>query len=87
MVLTRLKQGVETKVIPYLPLVETKFNEVVAAMGVGASAVAGDDELIRRIFSRVHRQLPLPLRFAIKERPFVEFCMRNKRRFYRGDGQ
>ncbi len=85
MVLSRIKDKIDATLTPYLPLIQTKVNEVAAAMGSKSRALAGDDDKMRRIFSTVHARLPFAIRFAIKEQSFIEFCMRNKARLG-GDG-
>lgn len=90
MVLSRVKQKVEQTLAPYLPTIEEKFHEVMASMGAKTKEVAGDDHKMRRVLKTVHGRLPFMVRMAVKEEPFVEFCMRNKSRFVpteeQGDG-
>lgn len=81
MVLSRIKEKIDTTLTPYLPLIQAKVNEVAAAMGSKTRELAGDDTKMRRVFSTVHAQLPFAVRLAVKEQPFIEFCMRHKSRF------
>lgn len=87
MVLSRIKEKIDATLTPHLPLIQAKVNEVTAAMGGKTREVTGDDAKMRRIFSAVHARLPFAVRLAVKEQPFIEFCMRHKARFARDDQQ
>jgi len=81
MVLSRIKDKIDNTLTPYLPLIQAKVHEVAAAMDSKTRELTGDDDKMRRIFRTVHARLPFAIRFAVKEQPFIEFCMRHKARF------
>lgn len=85
MAFSRFKQRVDRTIAPYLPVIEAKYNEVRDSMGVKSKEAMANDQLMQRLFRAVHNQLPLPLRLAVKQQAFVDFCMRNRDRLRRGD--
>jgi len=87
MVLSRIRDKIDTTLTPYLPLIQAKVSEVAAVMGSKTRALTGDDDKMRRIFKTAHARLPFAIRIAVKEQPFIEFCMRNKARFGADDPQ
>ncbi|HKJ23007.1 MAG TPA: hypothetical protein VKA13_07950 [Gammaproteobacteria bacterium] len=85
MVFSGFKQKVDEAVAPYLPLIEEKYNEIISSMGAKSKEVMGNDALMQKVFRTVHGRLPLPIRWTLKEQPFVDFCMRHKHRIHQGE--
>ena len=71
----KLNQSAQAKIEEQWPKVQQLFQEKV---GLAAVAAAKSDDAMRTCFKTVYEALPLPLRLAVKEDVFMEFCFSHR---------
>lgn len=83
--LKNLKDDLEQKLKPYLDGLESQINRAADQAQMKAGDFVRDDQKMGFLLAQIHGRLPLPLRFAIKEQKFIDFCLRNRRRWISDD--
>ena len=71
----KLDQGAQQKIEENWPKVQQIFQEKV---GPAALAAAKNDDTMRSVFKLAYEALPFPLRMAIKEDVFMQFCFSHR---------
>jgi len=71
----QLLERAKRKIEEHWPEVQQLFHEKV---GPVALEMAADDVMMKRASKLVYDGLPLPVRLAVKEDVFIEFCLDNR---------
>jgi hypothetical protein len=71
----KLEQSGQEKIEEHWPKVQQVFQEKV---GPAALAAAKNDDTMRSLFKMVYAEMPFPVRMAVKEEAFVQFCFSHR---------
>ena len=71
----KLDQSAQQKIEEHWPKIQQVFQERV---GPAALAAAQNDDTMRSVFKLAYGALPFPIRLAIKEDVFVQFCFSHR---------
>jgi len=71
----KLGAGAQQKIEENWPKVQQIFQEKI---GPAALAAAQDDDQMRAVFKMAHGALPFPVRLAVKEDAFIQFCFSHR---------
>lgn len=73
----KLDQSAQAKIEEHWPKIQQLFQEKV---GPAALTAAKNDDTMRTCFKTVYEALPFPLRLAVKEDAFMQFCFSHRDR-------
>lgn len=79
-VFKQIKDDLELKLRPVLDTLEVHINQAADKAQMRAGDFVADDDKMRFLLVQIHSRLPFPLRMAVGEQKFVEFCLRNRTR-------
>jgi hypothetical protein len=71
----KLDQNAQEKIEEHWPKVQQIFQERV---GPAALAAAKSDDTMRSLFKMAYEAMPFPVRMAVKEDVFVQFCFSHR---------